>query len=147
MSKYKNKLKFSVALAAGVCVLAPASITHAQESPLMLPGDAVVTGFSGAAPPEPAATIPRIDLEGASAKIIPLATLPGAPSGQMSVAAAKRRITAAEVGQVFAITLDDAGGGNAPNVYLGATSMFGLHIVEGTGNDAGGAARPAPRHR
>ena len=135
MSNHKTRLMFTVAFAAGVYAIAPTGSAFAQDGKVLMPGDAVVTGFSGAAPPDPAATTLGIDLQGPSAQVISLAAMPGAPSGTMAGAPAKRRITAAEVGQVFAIALDDAGGGNAPNIYLGATSMFGLHIVEGSGGE------------
>jgi hypothetical protein len=37
-------------------------------------------------------------------------------------------VTAAEVGQVFGVVFDD----RAPNIYLSATSAFGLHLLPGT---------------
>src|SRR5690606_32483779 len=39
------------------------------------------------------------------------------------------QIKASQVGQVFATALDDGAEGGTPNVYLGATSAYGLHIV------------------
>ncbi len=125
----------TVALAAGVYAIAPAGSAHAQDNTVLLPGDAVVTGFSGVAPPTPTATSLAIDLQGPSAQILSLAAMPGPPDGMMVGAPATRRITAAEVGQVFAIALDDTGEGAQPSIYLGATSMFGLHIVEGNGTE------------
>ncbi len=135
MNNRNKRLKFTVALAAGMYAIAPIGSAQAQQNKLLTPGDAVVTGFSGIAPPTPTATTLGIDLQGASAQVISLTAMPGPPAGTMAGAPAKRRITAAEVGQVFAITMDDAGNGQAPSVYLGATSMFGLHIVEGSGTE------------
>jgi hypothetical protein len=114
-----------------------ASVANAQQ--LLSPGDAVVSGFSGIKPSGDGADV-RIDLNGPSAQILPLAQLPGAPSGQMTVAPAKRIFKAEEIGQVFAIALDDAG-----NIYLGATSAFGLNIVEGSGNERLEAGEPGAR--
>ncbi len=135
MKKRKTNRMITVALAVGVYAIAPAGSAHAQQESVLMPGDAVVTGFSGAVPLTPAATTLGIDLKGASARVLSLSAMPGAPSGMMSTAPAKRQITAAEVGQVFAIALDDAGNGESPNIFLGATSLFGLHIVEGSGNE------------
>ena len=133
MSNDKTNRMIGATVAAGMLVVASSGTVRAQEAQLLKPGDAVVTGFSGIAPLTPAAKTFGIDLNGPSAQVLSLVAMPGAPSGLMSTAPAKRQITAAEVGQVFAITLDDASDGQAPNAYLGATSLFGLHIVEGVG--------------
>lgn len=99
-------------------------------------GDAVVTGFSGIKPadaPLPPGANPLdeffIDLEGASAQIQSLATLGQPPLGQLVTAPSKLSIKARQVGQVFAIALDDGLGAATPNIYLGATAAFGLQIV------------------
>ncbi len=131
MTNTKIKLMCSVAFAAGIL----ASGAHAQSGPVLVPGDAVVTGFSGIAPITPAAEAMGIDLDGPSAQVLSLAAMPGAPSGSMTTMPAKLRITAREVGQVFAIALDKGVNGSPPSIYLGATSLFGLQIVEGSGND------------
>ena len=41
----------------------------------------------------------------------------------------RKPVTAGQVGQVFGVVLDDA---TPPNVYLSATSAFGLHLAPGT---------------
>jgi hypothetical protein len=136
MKTLSSKLRLGVALAAGVYALAPPNLAGAQEANLLSPGDAVVTGFSGIAPLNGSPTALGIDLQGPSAQVLPLSALPGTPNGSMTSVPAKRMITAAEVGQVFAIALDEGDGeGQSPNVYLGATSMFGLHIVEAGGGE------------
>ncbi|MDO8533517.1 MAG: hypothetical protein Q7S17_02085, partial [Xanthobacteraceae bacterium] len=94
-------------------------------------GNAVVTGFSGARPP---AAPPRIDpiektfidLDRPSARVIVLEALRGPPQGQVVQAPKPFSVTAAQVGQVFSIALDDA---TPPNIYLAATSAYGLPIV------------------
>jgi hypothetical protein len=96
-----------------------ASEARAQSQPIFQQGDSVVTGFSGADPKG------LIDLDGASARILRL-TPEGPPEGQVLPAPPVFRARAGDVGQVFAVTLDDA---SVRNIYLGATSAFGLQIV------------------
>ena len=118
---------------------------NAQDAAIFGRGDAMVTGFSGTTRPDP---LPAgdpldetfIDLDGASAPIFRLE--PGAPpSAQVISAPPVFQVKARDVGQVFAIGLD----GNLvpppdpPNIYLGATSAFGLQIVI---PDADGDGRP-----
>src|SRR5690606_21041553 len=108
---------------------------HAQDG-VLEPGDAVVTGFSGIKPADadlPPGTNPLdeffIDREGASAQVLSLRAPGGPPEGQLIAAPPKLQIKAGQVGQVFATALDDGAEGGTPNVYLGATSAYGLHIV------------------
>jgi hypothetical protein len=96
--------------------LIPLSLTSAQEAPvpsLMAPGDGVVTGFSGVLPPEPPppAGDPLdetfINLDGPSMQIQHLVPN-GPPTGQLIDSPTAFKAPARSVGQVFAITLDDA---------------------------------------
>ena len=112
------------ALAGGVLVSAAA----AQEA-IVRPGDAVVTGFAGvAATQAPPGADPfdyiGIDLAGASARVVDLSEL--GPQGGESAAPKIFTITPAQVGQVFGVALDDA---DPPNIYLAATSAYGLSIA------------------
>ena len=106
------------------------------QQPVITRGDAVVTGFSGTKTdkdvPVDVHPLDRtfIDLDGASAQVFDLSTLGTAPRGQMSDVAAKLKIKAAETGQVFGVTIDDA---VQPNAYLTASSMFGLQIIDKNG--------------
>jgi hypothetical protein len=116
-------------------VIASFTGAHAQNGVLGR-GDAVVTGFSGVKPadaPIPAGGNPLdeffIDLDGVSAQIQSLATLGAPPQGQLIAAPSRLQIKARQLGQVFAIALDDGQGAQAPNIYLGATSAYGLQIV------------------
>lgn len=111
------------------------SQAQAQDTGLAR-GDAVVTGFSGIKPldvPVPPGADPLdyffIDTQGPSAEILSLSSLGEGPHGQLAPAPVKRQFTAGEVGQVFAVTLDDGLGQPVPNVYLGATSAYGIQIV------------------
>jgi uncharacterized repeat protein (TIGR01451 family) len=106
-------------------------------------GDAVVTGFSGTVPPDtplPPGLTPEdktfIDLEGPSAQVIDLQEMGGAPEGQVVEAPTPFTATAEQIGQVFAVTLD---GELPPNVYVAATSAYGLPIVM---PDADGDGQP-----
>ena len=105
----------------------------AQETSIIRRGDAVVTGFAGVtasgAPTAPGASPLDeffIDLEGPSAQILSLGSLGVPPEGQLVAPRERFRLKAGDIGQVFAIALD---GDEVPNIYLGATSAFGLRIV------------------
>ena len=98
-------------------------------------GDAVVTGFSGvtveASAPDPVDGT-FIDVDGPAMKVLPLEA--GAPpTGQLLSNPSRLDVKAREVGQVFAVAIDDGLLPNpvaaAPNIYLGATSAYGLQIV------------------
>jgi hypothetical protein len=113
----------ALALAGGLSV-----IEAMAQPPLVQPGDAVVTGFSGvAALQAPAGTNPfdyvGIDLGGASARVVDLTALE--PQGAESAAPKPFTVTPDQVGQVFGVALDDAA---EPNIYLAATSVYGLSI-------------------
>ena len=114
-----------------------ASSAPGADSPIFAPGEPMVTGFAGVV--APAATPPAadpldytfIDPDGQSAGILAL-ELDGAPAGQLIPSSAIFSATARDVGQVFGVALDNAPeltGAEAPNIYLAATSAFGLNIV------------------
>ena len=89
---------------------------------LFNPGEAYVTRFSGTKT-EGGRTV--IDPAGTVGGIVDIRQ-PGEPAkGQHWLNEPQRLpLTAADVGQVFGIALDDA---DPPNIYLTATSAFGLH--------------------
>jgi hypothetical protein len=110
--------RLMLATASALTLTQPAS---AQEAPLQ-PGEAYVTRFSGTVT---APGGPVINRAGTVGGIIDLRNPGRPPLGQHWVDAPKRNlVTAEQIGQVFGVTLDDA---NPPNVYLAATSAFGLH--------------------
>jgi len=113
-------------------------VSRAQQSDHKLPlslGDAVVTGFSGTVAPKPDQARPAnksitdltfIDTNGPSVRIVDL-THPGyAWDGRLLSAPKTFDVLARDVGQVFGVALDDQ---PAPNIYVAATSVFGLNIV------------------
>ena len=112
----------------------------AQGGPMMA-GDAVVTGFSGFKPIDLPAASPDllgrffIDADGNAMQVLRLQPN-GAPQGQLIPAQPVMQVKAGQVGQVFAITLappvNVAPGTSqtVPDIYLGATSAFGIQIVK-----------------
>jgi hypothetical protein len=104
----------------------PIAPLAAQEEPLR-PGEAVVTRFSGTTL-APSGDTPVIDPDGTVASIVDLRAPRQPPEGQHWVDEPQRKaVSAQQVGQVFGVTLDDAA---PPNIYLAATSAFGLHRTE-----------------
>lgn len=105
---------------------------------ILAPGNAAVTGFAGAVPPvqiapgvDPADRT-FIDPNGASLRIIDLQQMKGLPQAQLVGASKLYSWFASQIGQVFAVALDDA---VPPNMYAASTSAYGLPIVRA---DAGG---------
>ncbi len=109
-----------------------------QQQPIYAAGEPIVTGFSGVLPPsqQPPPGVDPLDLtfinpDGASMLIQQLQPN-GPPQGQLIPSPPVFAAKAGDVGQVFSITLDDAPdetGALAPNIYLAATSAFGLNLV------------------
>ncbi len=97
-------------------------------------GDAVITGFSGTLAPD-AATHPAgksaVDLtfinpDGPSARIVNIGQPGYVWDGRLLTAPKTFDVLAKDVGQVFGVALDDQ---TPPNIYVAATSVFGLNIV------------------
>jgi hypothetical protein len=108
--------------------LAHATPATAQEGGILAPGNAAVTGFSGlvineAPEGDDPADYLSIDINGPAAQVVDLSTL-GA-EGELSQVAKPFTVTAELVGQVFGVALDNA---PQPNIYLAATSAYGLSI-------------------
>ncbi len=119
----KKSAKFAI----GVLALLLAGPVLAQQ--ILQPGEAVVTRFSGTE----TQTLPGgqqtvvIDPNGISASIIDLRSPARPPQGSHWIEKPQRTpITARQIGQVFGVTLDQG-----PNIYLAASSAFGLHRVPG----------------
>ena len=98
-------------------------------------GDAVVTGFSGTLAPDPAQPRPpnksAIDLtfinpDGPSARIVDVSKPGYVWDARLFQAPKTFDVYAKDVGQVFGVALDDSA---QPNIYVAATSVFGLNIV------------------
>ena len=127
----------SFALALGglanvVAAFATPNPASAQTSGILPLGTAIVTGFSGA--PLPAQIVAGqnpgdltfIDPNGPSAQVFNLQAPGAPPQAQVIPAPVSLVVTAAQVGQVFGAALDNA---TPPNIYVAATSAYGLPIV------------------
>jgi len=113
----------AILLSAGTLLPAGAAAQTAMQ-----PGEAFVTRFSGTST-QGGQTL--IDVQGPVGSIIDLRSPSAPPQGQHEQSAPKRpAVTAEQIGQVFGVALDDAA---SPNVYLTATSTFGLHRGSGNG--------------
>ena len=102
------------------------------QDDLLRPGEAYVTRFSGTStlqgPNGQQMTL--IDTGGTVGSIIDIRSPARPPRGEHWYDEPQRKpVTAGEVGQVFGVVLDDA---SPPNIYLSATSAFGLHLAHGT---------------
>ena len=118
-------------------VLFAAPMAVAQQS-VLNQGNGVLTGFSGTAITAPASGDPVdsvfIDLNGASARILGLPLGNDGAHGQLIASPTIFAAKAGDIGQVFGIALDDGKGSDGtlngtPDIYLTATSAFGLQIV------------------
>ena len=119
-----------------------AQAQQAGPLPNLSLGDAVVTGFSGTILPDPtklsgkpAADLTFINPDGPSARIVDIRQASEKWDARDLPSATPFDVRAGDVGQVFGVALDDQ---TAPNIYLSATSAFGLQLV-GRGPDG----RPA----
>ncbi len=132
-----NRHEVAVWLASAFCAflgsLLPADVSAQQTSVAVIaPGNAAVTGFSGAMPPAQIAPgddpdrLTFIDLNGPSLRIVDLQHMGGPPAAQLVGAPKPFTFTAAAIGQVFGVALDD---NEPPNVYVAASSAYGLPIV------------------
>jgi hypothetical protein len=112
-----------------------AGAQQSDRAPKLNPGDIAVTGFSGMAPLN--ASRPRasnksaadrtfINPDGASLRIFDVSHPGSAWDARLLAASSKYEVLAKDVGQVFGVALDDA---TPPNIYVAATSAFGLNIV------------------
>ena len=115
-------VRLAQACLAAVLLAGAVTASQAQDSDPLQPGEAFVTRFSGTT--ETGGTT-VIDLDGTVGSIVDLRNPAQPPRGQHWLNEPQRHaVTAKEVGQVFGVALDDA---PAPNIYLTATSAFGLH--------------------
>ena len=100
------------------------------------PGDIAVTGFSGtilASDKLPPGVDPLdrtfIDPSSASLRVFEASSLNGPPVGQTLNAPLRLDVPAKDIGQVFGLAFDQGDNGGAPNLFVAATSAFGLRIV------------------
>ena len=129
--RYKQWSAMAALLVAAALVIAPVSVTPAL-SQVLADGNAALTGFSGVVPPVVVAPGVNpldktyIDPNGVSVRVIDLQNMGGPPQAQVVTAPKPFAAAAGQVGQVFSVALDNA---NPPNIYVAATSAYGLPIV------------------
>ena len=124
-------------VAAGLLVSPLSLVAVRAADAIFAPGEPIITGFSGVVAPTspPPATDPldRTFIDSAGRSVVIQQLQPdGPPSGQLIASPTVFGATASDVGQVFGLTLDDAPdtiGAKAPNIYVAATSAFGLNLV------------------
>ncbi|MCJ7598500.1 MAG: hypothetical protein MUO41_07715, partial [Methyloceanibacter sp.] len=110
------------AFASLTALLSVATSGVARAEPGLEPGEAYVTRFSGTTSE---AGKKAIDTVGTVGSVVDIRNPAQAPRGQHWLNEPQHDpVTAGEVGQVFGVALDDS---ETPNVYLTATSAFGLH--------------------
>ena len=125
-------LGFALVCLALVCLRGGGAAAQQAQNGVYAPGEAAVTGFSGvlrpviSAPGKDPANETFIDPTGPSLRIVDLRRMDGPPAAQVVGAPKPITISAALVGQVFGVALDDAA---LPNIYVAATSAYGLPIV------------------
>ena len=118
-------------LVMGIANVGPAS-AQSSSAGILATGNAIVTGFSGAPPPVQIAPgqdpgdLTFIDSNGPSASVFSMQAPGAPPQAQVLAAPIPFTVTAAQVGQVFGVALDSA---TPPNMYVAATSAYGLPIV------------------
>ena len=121
-SQRKRLALVSAAILATSALVAPAL---AQEA--LAPGEAISTRFSGTIEITlgDGTRLPLIDQDGVVASAVDLRN-PGFPADGRHWANEPQhmKVTAAEIGQVFGIAIDDRA---SPNVFLTASSAYGLH--------------------
>jgi hypothetical protein len=129
------RIATAIAIAAAMLAI-PAVPGLTQTSFTFVPGDTVITGFSGTVltlPSLPPGVAPIdktvIDVDAPSLSVFDLSTLGGAPQGSTISPAVKLSIKAKDIGQVFPLVFDTGKDGGPPNLYAAATSAYGLQIV------------------
>jgi hypothetical protein len=134
-------------LGAALVILASSygpSYAQASANGVVADGDAVATGFSGA--PAPTLIAPQvnpadqtfIDLNGPALRVIDLRGPFAPPRTQLLQEPKTFTLTASQIGQVFAVALDNA---SPPNIYAAATSAYGLPIVTPNASGEGAPVR------
>jgi len=100
------------------------------------PGDLIVTGFPGAilasqalAPGVDPVDRTLIDPNGPSLRVFDASNLGGAPAGKLLTPPLRMELPAGQIGQVFGMAFDNGTSEGPANLYVAATSAFGLNIV------------------
>jgi hypothetical protein len=129
----RTQLLFAAVFIFAISNIASAPLNAQQPASVVIaPGNAAVTGFSGSllpiqiAPGVDPARKTFIDLNGSSLQVIDLQHMGGPAQAQLVRTPKLFNFSAASLGQVFGVALDDS---SPPNIYAAATSAYGLPIV------------------
>ena len=124
---------WSVIFSIAATAIHPAALKAQQASTAVyVAGNAAVSGFSGALPPVQIApgVDPNqktfIDLNGPSLRVVDLQHMGGPAQAQLVGAPKPFTFSAAQLGQVFGVALDDK---QPVNIFAAASSAYGLPIV------------------
>lgn len=136
---------FAAAAVLALCsILWSAASSGAQETQLVNPGAMAVTGFSGTE----AVDGEFIDTGRASLRVFDLSAPGGQDTGKLIETPQPFEVLSGQIGQVFAITFGEGVSGRTPpgvpDLYAGATSVYGMRIVA---PDADGDGKPEPQRR
>ncbi|MDA9008427.1 peptidoglycan-binding protein [Alphaproteobacteria bacterium] len=135
--KFRGRLtsNLSASLVASLFAVVGWSSPGLAQTPILEAGNAIVTGFSGTASlaeqgfdsfvQQDFETV-FIDPNSPSLSVLDLQRLPMKTDTDTLANQTKFRVLAQDIGQVFAVTLDNA---EHPNIYAAASSAFGLQIV------------------
>lgn len=136
MLRILNGARRCALTAAVLTLLSAAAGAQSIDPGILATGDAVVTGFSGVTQPDPqdppltpAQILDEtfINPDAVSARINALAAPGFVWDARVWPSNGTMEFAAHDVGQVFGVAIDDAG---KPNIYLAASSAYGLHIVK-----------------
>lgn len=141
--RFMRSAVFAAAIAGTAVFNFPVQV-EAQDTEwqgIMYPGQLVVTGFpgtyipGGAVPPGPE-TIDEtlIDPGQPAVRVLDVSSPQQSPTGQQIDAPTQFSVPVSQTGLVFGTALDDL---RYPNIYVTATSAFGLHIVLPDGDGDG----------
>jgi hypothetical protein len=150
--------RFALLLAATLATIASARADDQQPAPgfsstgwsAITVGDIAISGFPGVklsgnsvAPGVDPLDQTVIDEDGKSLRVLELKNIGGSLTGQPINPLIKFEIRARDIGLVFSIALesDPQDTSKVPNLYVAATSAFGLHIVGSAPGGEGQVAR------
>jgi hypothetical protein len=125
-------------------IVAAPHLASAQSQSIYQQGDAVVTGFSGVTqwrypPGADQVDYQIINQQGSTLQIFSLSQMFGADDARKIPVDRGFALSAGQTGQVFGVALDDGkepdGTFRAPDIYITATSAFGLRLLQETATE------------
>ena len=128
--------------------LAATALSAASRADVLERGQLAVTRFSGLGNSQDGVAATSIDTNAASFVILDAGKASGEADNAPLASRIRFKIPSGDIGQVFGVALDDGraldGQIGSPNIYLTATSAFGLRIVDGADQPGVPLARGRP---